>query len=41
MSYYEIADAKGRDYNWATTVHGRALKNVQRILDSRAESEKM
>ena len=35
MSYYDIADAKGHDYNWATTVHGRALKNVQNILDAR------
>lgn len=35
LSYTEIADAKGRDYNWVTTVHGRALKNVQRILDER------
>jgi DNA-directed RNA polymerase specialized sigma24 family protein len=33
MSYIDIASAKGRDYNWVTTVHGRALKNVQRILD--------
>lgn len=29
----EIADHYGRDYGWATTTHGRALKNVQAILD--------
>lgn len=39
MSYYEIAAAKHRDYNWVTTVHGRALKNVQRILDEREQNE--
>lgn len=35
LSYYEIADAKCRDYNWVTTIHGRALKSVQAILDER------
>lgn len=29
-----IADNFGADYTWATTVHGRALKSVQDILDS-------
>ncbi len=33
MSLQEIADYYGRDYGWCTTTHGRALKNVQRILD--------
>lgn len=28
----EIADHYGREYGWATTTHGRALKNVQRIM---------
>lgn len=37
LSYFDIAAAKGRDYNWVTTVHGRALKNVQRILDERKQ----
>lgn len=31
-SLQEIADHYGRDYGWATTTHGRALKNVQDIL---------
>lgn len=32
-SLQEIADDYGRDYGWATTTHGRALKSVQDILD--------
>ena len=32
-SYYEIAEAKERDYGWCTTIHGRALAHVQKILD--------
>ncbi len=31
----EIADHYGKEYGWATTTHGRALKNVQCILDGR------
>lgn len=30
----EIADHYGRDYGWATTTHGRALKSVQEILEN-------
>jgi hypothetical protein len=33
LSLQEIADEKGRDYGWATTTHGRALKSVQMLLD--------
>lgn len=33
LSLQEIADHYGRDYGWATTTHGRAVKNVQGILD--------
>ena len=33
LSLQEIADQYGRDYGWATTTHGRALKSVQHILD--------
>lgn len=39
LSYLDIAEAKHRDYNWVTTVHGRALKNVQRIIDGRKQYE--
>lgn len=35
ISFGDIAEAKGRDYNWVTTVHGRAKKNVQTILDEK------
>lgn len=35
MTLYDAAAAKGKSYTWATTVHGRALKSVQRILDAR------
>ena len=31
----EIADHYGKEYGWATTTHGRALKNVQMILDKK------
>ena len=34
-SLQEIANRYGKDYGWATTTHGRALKNVQLILDER------
>lgn len=33
ISLTDIADMLGREYTWVTTTHGRALKNVQRILD--------
>ena len=33
LSLQEIADHYNRDYGWATTTHGRALKNVQKILN--------
>lgn len=33
LSLQEIADHYNRDYGWATTTHGRALKSVQNILD--------
>lgn len=32
MDYYEIGDAYGKDYTWATTNHGRALKEVEKLL---------
>lgn len=31
----EIADHYGKEYGWATTTHGRALKSLQAILDGR------
>lgn len=38
MTLDEVADRKSKSYSWVTTVHGRALKNVQNILDRRAGS---
>ena len=35
MSLQEIADRFGRDYTTITTAHGRALKNVQRLIDGK------
>lgn len=31
----DIADHYRKDYGWATTTHGRALKSLQEILDSK------
>lgn len=31
----EVAERCGKTYSWATTIHGRALKNVKQILDDR------
>lgn len=35
ISLDDVADACGKTYSWATTVHGRGLKSVQKILDAR------
>jgi DNA-directed RNA polymerase specialized sigma24 family protein len=35
LSLQEIADYYGKEYGWATTTHGRALKSVQDILDEK------
>jgi uncharacterized protein YfbU (UPF0304 family) len=34
----DIADHYGKEYGWATTTHGRALKHLQVILDEKTES---
>ena len=31
----EVAARKGKSYSWVTTMHGRALQDVQKILDGR------
>lgn len=31
----DIAEKYGKEYGWATTTHGRALRNVQHIMDGR------
>lgn len=35
LSFVEAAERKDRSYSWITTVHGRALANLQKILDER------
>jgi DNA-directed RNA polymerase specialized sigma24 family protein len=32
-SLQEVADSYGMSYDWATTTHGRALKNVRAIIE--------
>lgn len=34
MDFTDYANLYGKSYSWATTVHGRALQNFQRILDA-------
>ena len=33
ISLADIAEKLGREYTWVTTVHGRAVKHVQEILE--------
>ena len=35
IDFYTIADDYKKTYTWVTTVHGRALKHVQDILDKK------
>lgn len=35
----EVADHFEKSYSWATTIHGRALANLQRVLDARKAVE--
>lgn len=37
---YEAAMEMDRSYRWATSVHGRALANVQKILNEREQNER-
>lgn len=34
-----VADKYDKSYSWATTIHGQALKNVQKILDERGSED--
>lgn len=38
--YYEIADEYKKSHSWATATHGRALKNLQKILEKEIRNEK-
>ncbi len=33
MTLQDVADHYGKEYGWATTTHGRALKSVQKIRE--------
>lgn len=35
FTFQDVADDYGKSYSWATSIHGRALKNLQNILDER------
>lgn len=39
LSLYDVADAYDKTYSWVTTIHGKALKDVQKILDERDGEE--
>lgn len=39
MTFDEVGAAKGKSKSWATTVHGRALQNLNLILDERKQRE--
>lgn len=39
MTFDEIGAAKHKSKSWATTVHGRALQNLNMILDEREKAE--
>jgi DNA-directed RNA polymerase specialized sigma subunit len=39
LTLTEVAADYDKTYSWATTVHGRALQHVQRILDKREEKD--
>lgn len=38
MQFDEIGAAKGKSKSWATTIHGRALQSVNKILDKQFET---
>lgn len=37
MTFDEIGFAKGQSKSWTTTVHGRGIENVQRIIDRKTD----
>ena len=39
LTFYDIAACFDKSYSWATTVHGRALVNLQHVLDERKQHE--
>ena len=41
LTFYDIAAVYDNSYSWVTTIHGRALKNVQKILDESGENNEL
>ena len=41
LTFDEVAFACKHSKSWATTIHGRALKHIQNILDQREEKPKV
>ena len=39
LSFDEVAEKYDKSRSWATTVHGRAMKSVQKILDAQREAD--
>jgi len=39
FTFDDVAIKNNKSYSWVTTVHGRALKNVQLMLDEREKNE--
>ena len=39
FTFQDVADDYEKSYSWATSIHGRALKNLQNILDERKGAE--
>lgn len=38
LTLYDVADIYDRSYSWVTSVHGRALNNVKKILEERRKN---
>jgi DNA-directed RNA polymerase specialized sigma subunit len=39
MDFYKVADSYGKSYSWATSMHGKALSDLQKILDGKEWGE--
>ena len=39
ISLTDIADRLNKEYTWVTTTHGRALKNVQKLLEDKKREQ--
>lgn len=39
IELYDVTNYYDKSYSWVTTIHGRAINNVQKILDKREEAK--